>query len=71
MTSGLAWCTQDTVEAMQATIDEETAAQLNRDRAQYGVARMVVRADGRIERVPPVEMRVEVETARERHGDGL
>lgn len=56
---------------MQATIDDETAAQLNRDRAQYGVARMVVRADGRIERVPPVETRVEAESKRERHGDGL
>ena len=64
-------CSNHTVEAMQATIDDETAAQLDRDRARYGVARMVVRSDGRIERVPPVEMRLEAESQRERHGDGL
>lgn len=56
---------------MQATIDDETAAQLDRVRARYGVPRMVVRSDGRIERVPPVEMRLEAESQRERHGDGL
>lgn len=56
---------------MQATIDEETAAQLAQDRKVHGVARMVVLADGKIRRVPPVEMRLEIETARERHGDGL
>lgn len=56
---------------MQTTIDDATARKLEQDRREHGVAYMRVLSCGRIERVPVLEMRVEVESQRERHGDGL
>lgn len=57
---------------MLQTIDDRTAAQLADDRKVYGTAVMRVHPDGRIERVEPrLLMRGEVESPRERHGDGL
>lgn len=57
---------------MQATIDEKTAALVERDRQRYGTGYLRVNAEGRFEHVPAADVVIAPVDDREPHvGRGL